>query len=353
MRLALLLSMLLAICCAGGYAQLPQHTDVSHLEPYKPQRQVSGTIRVYGNNYIPALMKRWQDGFQKFEPGVTFTTNLPGTEAAMAGITSGTADIAFIGREGYRSEIRGFKGRFGYEPLGIEISSGSFGTPHKTFSLQVFTHASNPLKGLTMAQAEAVFGCAGPNGKAIRAWGELGVTGPMATHLIHVYGYQFDTGMAGYFNRVVLHDSGKWNAELKDFDNGHQPNGEVINAGVYILKALAADPDGIAFANLLYANSDVKQIGLAEHAGGSFVLATPETIWDRSYPLHRFSTLYINRRPGTAVDPKIKEFIRYILSREGMQAVVDDGAYTPLNEATAAEQRRKLDSTTSTQKRTP
>jgi phosphate transport system substrate-binding protein len=331
-----------AFSCAA-FAQLPQHRDVSDLQPYKPQQHVSGTIRVYGNNYIPELMKRWQEGFQKFQPYVTFTTNLPGTEAAMAGITSGIADISFIGREGYRAEINGFKGRFGYEPLGIEISSGSFGTPHKTFSLEVFVHASNPLKGLTMAQAEAIFGCTGPGGKAIRTWGDLGLTGEIASHSIRVYGYQFDTGMAGYFNRVVLHDSGTWNADLKDFDNGRDANGEVINAGVYILKALAADPDGIAFANLQYTNSEIKQIGLAEHAGGPFVLATPETIWNHSYPLHRFSTLYINRKPGAPVDSKVKEFIRYILSREGMRAVSEDGAYTPINEHVAQAQRHKLD----------
>jgi phosphate transport system substrate-binding protein len=323
--------------------QLQQHTDVSSLEPYKPHQQVSGVIRVYGNNYIPALMKRWQQGFQKFQPGVTFSTNLPGTEAAMSGITSGIADIAFIGREGYRSEIRGFKGRFGYEPLGIEISSGSFGTPHKTFSLQIFTHASNPIQGLTMAQAQAIFGCVGPSGKAIRIWGDLGLTGPIASHPIHVYGYQFDTGMAGYFNRVVLHDAGTWNADLKDFDNGHDAKGEVINAGVYILQALAKDPDGIAFANLQYANAQIKPIGLAEHVGDPFVLATAETIWDRTYPIHRFTTLYINRKPGTPVDPKIKEFILYILSREGMQAVADDGSYTPINEQVAQQQRHKLE----------
>ena len=323
--------------------QLPQHTDVSSLEPYKPQQQVSGAIRVYGNNYIPALMKRWQEGFKRFQPRVTFTTNLPGTEAAMSGITSGIADIAFIGREGYRSEISGFKGRFGYEPLGIEISSGSFGTPHKTFSLEIFTHASNPIQGLTMAQAQAIFGCVGPGSKAIRTWGDLGLTGPIASHPIHVYGYQFDTGMAGYFNRVVLHNAGTWNADLKDFDNGHDAYGEVINAGIYILQALAKDPDGIAFANLQYANPQVKPIGLAQHTGDPFVLATAETIWDRSYPIHRFTTLYINRKPGTAVDPKIKEFIRYILSREGMRAVADDSSYTPLNEQVARQQRHKLD----------
>lgn len=338
-----LLACVVYTICGAVFAQLPQHRDVSDLQQYKPQQHVAGTLRVYGNSYIPELMKRWQDGFKRFQPDVTFTTNLPGTEAAMAGITSGIADIAFIGREGYRAEIRGFEGRFGYEPLGIEISSGSFGTPHKTFSLEVFTHVSNPLRGLTMEQANAIFGCATAGGKPIRKWGDLGITGPMASHSIHVYGYQFDTGMAGYFKRVVLHDAGTWNDELKDFDNGHDSKGEVINAGVYILKALADDPDGIAFANLQYANPDVRQIGLAERAGEPFVLATPETIWDHSYPLHRFSTLYINRKPGTAIDPKVKEFVRYILSREGMQAVADDGAYTPINERVAEGQRRKLE----------
>ena len=330
----------LLLASATAQAQLPQHTDVSGLTPYAPADQpLKGTLRVYGNNYIPALMKRWQEGFQKFHPGVSFTTNLPGTEAAMAGIYSGVADISFIGREGYRSEIRAFKGRFGYEPLGIEISSGSFGTPHKTFSLEIFVNKDNPLPGLTMDQARAIFGC----DDKVKTWGDLGVTGPLAHHKIHVYGYQFDTGMAGFFNRVVLHDAGTWNADMKDFDNGHDSKGEVINAGNYILKALAADPDGIAFANLQYTNPDIKPLGLALHPGDAFVQATPETIWDRTYPIHRFTTLYINRKPATPVDPLTKEFIRYILSREGMQAVVEDHSYTPINEHVAQQQRQKLE----------
>ena len=86
----------------------------------------------------------------------------------------------------------------------------------------------------------------------------------------------------------------------------------------------------------------VKALGLATHLGGRFVIASPESIWDRSYPLHRFTTLYINRTPGRSVDPKVAEFVRYILSREGMQAVSEDAAYTPLNEDVAVAQRAKL-----------
>ena len=262
----------------------------------------------------------------------------------MAGITSGTADIAFIGREGYRSEIRGFKGRFGYEPLGIEISSGSFGTPHKTFSLEVFAHRSNPIKGLSMAQAEAIFGCAQPGMKAIRTGAIVGVTGAMASHPIHVYGYQFDTGMAGFFNRVVLHDAGTWNDALKDFDNGRDAAGEVINAGVYILKALADDPGRHCLCEPAVHESDrSNSLGLRSMRAALMWRQRRRpsgTAAIRSIASRRCISIV---KPGTRVDPKVKEFIRYILSREGMQAVSDDGSYTPLTRHVAAEQRHKLD----------
>lgn len=337
------------ITCATLHAQNPAPDYLRDLKPYQPVQQVEGTIRIYGNNYIPALMKTWEDGFRKYQPNVRFTTNLPGTEAAMAGLYGGIADLAFIGREGYRTEIDAFHGRFGYDPLGLMISSGSFATPHKTFSLEVFVHKDNPLHGLTMQQVGAIFGCgncptcpAPQPAHAIRTWGDLGLGGAWKTRPIHVYGYNFDTGMAGYFDRQVLNGTGRWNEALKDFDNGRDANGEVINAGVYILAALAKDPYGIAFANVLYQNPEVRTVALASGPGKSFYQATLETTWKREYPITRFSTVYLNRAPGKPVDPKVEEFLRYILSRDGMAAVVQDGAYLPLNPAAVQQQLEKL-----------
>lgn len=346
-----ILPLLAALSLASGAARAQTPDYLQDLKPYEPQQRVHGTIRNWGNNYIPGLMKAWEDGFRKFQPDVRFDDNLPGTEAALAGLYGNIADLAFIGREGYRPEIDAFRGRFGYEPLGLEISSGSFDTPHKTFALMVFTHKDNPIDHLTMAQVKAIFGC-GCNGpgeiggaglKPIRKWGDLGLAGAWADRPIHVYGYNFDTGMAGYFDRVALGDDHRWNAQLKDFDNGHQANGEIINAGVYVNQALAKDPDGISFANILYTNPDVKMIALGWKPGGPFVYPTKESAWKRQYPITRFSTVYLNRVPGQPVDPKLREFLRYILSKDGMEAVVKDGAYLPLNETLIEEQRRKLD----------
>jgi phosphate transport system substrate-binding protein len=318
---------------------------LSGLPPYHPEKSVSGTIRVWGNNYIPGLMKKWEGDFQHFEPGVTFETKLPGTEAALAGLYGGIADIVFIGREVYRPERNAFRGRYGYDPLEVQISSGSFATPHKTFSLEVFVHKDNPIAHLTLQQLDAMFGCDLRRGarERIHSWGQLGLPGEWANKPVHVYGYNFDTGMAGYFRLVVLNDSPKWNDQLKDFDNGREPNGEVINAGVYILQALAKDPYGIAYANVLYANPMVKTLALASGAGEPFYAPTRQNVWLRRYPISRFTTLAINRPPGKPIDPKVKEFVRYLLSKEGMAAVAQDGSYLPLTEQLIEQQLRKLE----------
>jgi len=337
-----LLCIFIALLSGELLAQEPDY--LKELKPYAPQQSVSGTIRNWGNNYIPALMKDWEEGFRKYHPGVQFETNLKGTEAAVAGLYGGVADIAFVGREIYQSESDGFVERFAYKPLIVEISSGSYNTPHKTFALMVFVHRDNPLANLTLAQLNAIFGCEHKHGaNPVRTWGDLGLTGEWAKQPIHVYGYNFETGMAGFFRRVVLNGSYRWNSELKDFDNGREPNGEVINAGVYVLDALARDRFGIAYANVLYANPSVKTVALSRIDGGPYVEPTKENVWRRAYPITRFTNLVINRPPGKPVDPKIKEFVRYILSRNGMEAVVRDGSYLPLTEQLIEEQLHKLE----------
>ena len=54
------------------------------------------------------------------------------------------------------------------------------------------------------------------------------------------------------------------------------------------------------------------------------------------------SSVFINRPPGQAVNGPVREFLRYILSRDGMQSVADDGAYVPLNAKQIEIERGKL-----------
>ena len=48
--------------------------------------------------------------------------------------------------------------------------------------------------------------------------------------------------------------------------------------------------------------------------------------------------IYLNRKPGTAVEPKLREFLRFILSRDAQRIVADNGSYLPLTGALVREQ---------------
>ena len=47
-------------------------------------------------------------------------------------------------------------------------------------------------------------------------------------------------------------------------------------------------------------------------------------------------------KPGTRIDPKVAEFIRFVLSREGQQLVVEDGLYLPLDAEASRHELEKL-----------
>jgi phosphate transport system substrate-binding protein len=86
----------------------------------------------------------------------------------------------------------------------------------------------------------------------------------------------------------------------------------------------------------------VKALALAAEEGGPFVPPARETMYRRTYPLSNAVYIYIDRAPGRPISARVKEFIGYILSREGQQDIVDDGMYLPLTAEAAREQREKL-----------
>src|SRR6185312_6804246 len=109
------------------------------------------------------------------------------------------------------------------------------------------------------------------------------------------------------------------------------------------LDAMAGDPDSIGYAGLLYRNPEVRPVALAERAGERYVVPTRDSVMDHSYPLTRLVTMFFNRPPGKAVDPKLREFLRYVLSCQGQQDVLrDGGGYLPLLAPAAARELEKL-----------
>jgi len=70
---------------------------------------------------------------------------------------------------------------------------------------------------------------------------------------------------------------------------------------------------------------------------------TPDNVANRSYPLARDAYIYVNKAPGRALDPKVREFLRFILSREGQEIIARNGPYFSLPASCVREQLKKLD----------
>ncbi len=102
-----------------------------------------------------------------------------------------------------------------------------------------------------------------------------------------------------------------------------------------VVQSVSEDLYGIGYSGIGYKTSGVKTVALARAPGQPYASTDPEDVYSGRYPLARFLLLYVNRPPGEPLDTLVREFVRYVLSRQGQEVVVK-GGYLPVA-ATIAE----------------
>ncbi len=342
-RTLLFLSITVGLFCAASSQSRAENPAA--LPAYEPGAAIAGTLRIWGDEYMSAVVKYWAEGFKKYHPQIKVEAQLLGTATAMPSLYLGAGDLALFGRETNVTDNDGFLHNMQYRPLQLELMNGSLDVPGKSYALAIFVHKDNPLSQLTLPQLDAIFGCEHLRGLAnIRTWGQLGLDGDWKDKPIHLYGYNVETGTGMFFLHTVLLDSRKmyWD-QLKEFKDIKNPDGSKYESGQQIIDVMQNDRYGIAVSSVRYANPEVKAIALAAKEGSPYYQATREAIVSRQYPLSRQTYAFVNRPPGMPVDPKVKEFLRYVLSREGQEDVSRDHGYLPLSNEILAEQLKKLE----------
>jgi phosphate transport system substrate-binding protein len=343
-----------AAALLAGLIAATAHAAAPLPPPYTaPAQPVTGVIRISGHgaydnknqDFIETLTKTWEAGFRRYHPDVRFDTQLVGTAAAIGSLYAGVGDLALMGREIWPNEISGFTEVLGYRPTGVDVVTGSFDVRNHGYALVVFVHKDNPLAGLTLPQLEMAFGAdSRPGARHARTWGDLGATGAWNDQPIHLYGLPIARGFAQFFEDAVFSGRRKWNPALREFADQPGSKGGATDGGQAMVDAMAHDPLALGYAGLLYRNEQVRPVALAVRAGAPYVLPSKDSVTDHSYPLTRKITMFLNRAPGRPVDPKLKEFLRYVLSREGQEAVIrEGGGYLPIIAPFAADELKKLD----------
>jgi len=275
--------------------------------------------------------------FNKFQPGIRF--NVPPPYAGSLGakeLVKQNLDFVFVSRELKPDDITDFQAKFGYAPLSVPISGGSYRVYGALDAVGFIVNRDNPVDHLSFDQLDALLSTTRyRGGQQARTWGDLGLTGEWADKPVHVYAIKPWNGFEEFVRQRVLSRPGKrgeWRTDLNFADVVFPIAGSV-----------AKDRYALGYTGLAYLNAPVKVIALQKEAGSPAVPATYEAVAGASYPLSRLTYFNINKKPGQRLDPAAEEFLRFILSRQGQAVVLEQGTYMPLRSSQVAEARALLD----------
>jgi phosphate transport system substrate-binding protein len=331
--------------------------DLSALPDYRPAQQVSGTIQMWGSNYIEDsnLGKYWEEGFRKYQPGAHVSFHMKSATAAVPALVFGVADIG-VGRKITFAEQLLYERYHNRDPLIVTAATGSYNVTGWQPGYGIVVSKDNPLTCLSMQQLDGVFGAERTGGwdgtswhpewargpqQNIRTWGQLGLTGDWAHQPINPYGLNLRYHQAAEMSDDILKGSDKWNERLRIYANYVAKNGAL---GRDLKADLAKDRYGIAWiaAPTFKLPPQLKVLAVSARTGGECIPYTMETVHDRTYPLISQIYMFANTDKNGSVKPIVREFLRYVVSREGQEAVERDGKYLPLTADVAQEQWRKV-----------
>lgn len=337
--------------------------ELDGLPEYQVGHQVVGTIRSYGFG-LGGVLEKWQAEFAKFHPEVVFQNTLPTSDAAFPALVTGVTDLGPNGGEPAITEALSFFETRGYHSSHVVVATGSYDMKSRSNGPVVFVHKDNPISKLSIEQLDGIFGSQRTGGmrgfewtpvdgrgadKDIRTWGDLGLSGEWADKPIQTYGHA-SSGTTRFFQLHVLGNTDKWNPNYRGYvETGSKmiaPEDKEQKLGLQnmLRNELANDRYGIAWTIMSQAQGieAIKPVALAPRGSGNYVMPSRESFQNRTYPLARNIYIYYDRKPGEKMDPKLREFLRFALSRDG-QEMVSDGGYLPLPAAMAKEQLAKLE----------
>ena len=294
----------------------------SDLPEYQKISGVSGNLSSVGSDTLANMMTFWAEEFKRTYPNVNVQIQAAGSSTAPPALVEATSNVGPMSRKMKSREIEAFEKRYGYKPTAVRVAIDA---------LAVFVHKDNPIKGLSIAQVDAIFSSnrkCGAEDNADR-WADLGLTGAWSGKDIQLYGRNSVSGTYGYFKKKALCKG--------DFKNtvNEQPG------SASVVQSVSASLNGIGYSGIGYKTSGVRALPLAKKNGTNYVEASTENAINKTYPLSRFLYVYVNKHPNKPLSPMEAEFLRMVLSQSGQNIVEKDG-YIPLSNKVISKELAKL-----------
>jgi phosphate transport system substrate-binding protein len=259
---------------------------------------------------IKPLVRAWISDLTLRQPHLKIAVVADASGDGLAALLEHRAEAAAMARRLTAAEIAEFVREYGYEPSEVPVAADA---------LAVYVHKDNPITGLSLDELDAMFCRERQRGLRydVDSWGLVGVMDEWFEAPVELYGRNGKSG-TGYFFREEVCKNGSFLPKLVD---------ELGTASTVL--DVGANPNGIGFGAVGYGTSLVKPIPIASVKGGRYVEPTLQTAMDGTYPLRRNLYLYIAKPPKAPPTQPTAELVRYVLSRQGQQSVIDFG-YFPI-----------------------
>jgi ABC-type phosphate transport system substrate-binding protein len=297
------------------------------LRAYASVGGVSGTIRSVGSDGMKTLMDRWMRDFEAKQPGVHKGERWEhlGTLNGFHALICHQTDLAPMGRELWPAERAVYEATQHHEVLEIRVARGGFDTPQRTTAQAIFVAQDNPLDRISVAQLAGVFA----NPPTITRWGQLGLGGAWADRPVAVHMPPHVAPNAMWMQASVMKGA-SWRADAHE-----APIADTA-------RELAADAAGIGFGGLEEGGPSLKALAVAADPAGPFIALSAESASSGTYPLTRYMYIRLNRVPGEPLPAAIRQFLRFVLSRDGQEPILSSG-YFPLGARIVREELAKLE----------
>ena len=312
----------LALALAGSSLSAQAVKVDAGIPSYSKTSGVSGNMSSVGSDTLNNLMTLWAEGFRRQYPNIRVQIEGKGSSTAPPSLIQGTAQLGPMSRLMKADEIDGFEKKYGYKPTAIRVAVDA---------LAVYVNKDNPLQQLTVQEVDAIFSkgraC---GGKPVANWGQTGLKdGNWANKPISLYGRNSASGTYGFFKEHAL-CKGDYKDTVKE-----QPGSASVVQGV------SEDKFAVGYSGIGYRTSGVKPLKLAAKKGGQYFGTDPADVYSGNYPLSRYLYVYVNKAPNKPLDPLVREFLKFALSKEGQEIVVKDG-YMPVPAKVAQEETAKV-----------
>jgi phosphate transport system substrate-binding protein len=289
------------LCCALVLLAAPVCSQTATL---------SGKLITTGSDTLGALTSIWGEMLMRAHPDVQVQVRAIGSGAAPTALSEGTADIGPMSRPMSASERAVFIERYGYAPTAVPVAEDA---------IAVFVHRDNPMESISISELDAVFSitrrCGFPT--AISVWGGLGLLGDWARRPIVAYGRSAASGTYSVFREQVLCRG--------DFS----PRLNRLVGSSAVVRAVAMDRVAIGYASGGYVNANVKRLRVIDGESA------------QENRLARTLLLYVNRAPGSALQPAVRAFLNAALGEAGQREVARAG-YLPLSRSRLQRLREDL-----------